>query len=459
MQTANGLITDAIRFYQDGENPQAEQYGPSSQNPTPLPTPSPNPPFGVPPAERAQAYGYTPSTREVTENETVSGQMNKLLRADSPYLQQARSGAMQTANARGLLNTSMAAGAGEAAAIQSSLPIAGADAQAYGRAATENLGYKNQGLQFGAAASNQASQFNTGEQNQLTKMGYQGQIETGLQNLRGGQQKEIASMQSENQMGIAKLQSDTQKALQATEQLYKKDIAITEYGGNLYRTTVAAVNEILTNPDLDTAAKQAAIDMQIEMLKAGLTLMTKALGIDPAAISALLDFSKLPPAPPPPPDPNAPPPDPNAPVPPPTSPPPATPPSPPTPPPPPAAPWQNTVNQLQSDVTPILGRSLTDAELREAAAFVGYDINSNQPPTPIQVYNVLTEIMRRSTQSYYTQDIGLNRLQLNSRMLLERNLTGAELNEAARFVGYTGGNIYESQIQAVIAEIKRRIGG
>ena len=46
---------------------------------------------------------------------TVAGQMRGLLAENSPYLQVARAGALQTAASRGLLNSSMAAGAGEEA--------------------------------------------------------------------------------------------------------------------------------------------------------------------------------------------------------------------------------------------------------------------------------------------------------------------------------------------------------
>jgi len=62
---------------------------------------------------------------------TVADQMQGLLSKSSPYIKTARSSAEQKANSRGLLNTSIAAGAGEKAAIESALPIASQDASAY----------------------------------------------------------------------------------------------------------------------------------------------------------------------------------------------------------------------------------------------------------------------------------------------------------------------------------------
>lgn len=61
---------------------------------------------------------------------TVSGQINTLLAQDSPYLKEARARSQRQANSRGLINSSIAAGAGESAAINAALPIAQQDAQA-----------------------------------------------------------------------------------------------------------------------------------------------------------------------------------------------------------------------------------------------------------------------------------------------------------------------------------------
>jgi hypothetical protein len=69
------------------------------------------------------ASTYTP------KNASVSKQLTGLLKADSPMLTQARTNAKKAANRRGLLNSSIAAGAGEAAAYDVALPIASQEAQ------------------------------------------------------------------------------------------------------------------------------------------------------------------------------------------------------------------------------------------------------------------------------------------------------------------------------------------
>jgi hypothetical protein len=106
------------------------------------------------PLMRSQQRGDGPATiyspsgtgfvnRDVDENQLVSEQLNDLLRSDSPYVQQARSRAANQAASRGLLNSSMAAGSGEAAAIAAGLPIATADANTYAQTAADNMNAEN----------------------------------------------------------------------------------------------------------------------------------------------------------------------------------------------------------------------------------------------------------------------------------------------------------------------------
>lgn len=81
-----------------------------------------NPPPGPLPWEAA------PPVNRPDKDASVRNQITGLLSAGSPLLTQARTGAAQAANARGLLNSSIAAGAGEEAALRVALPIASQDA-------------------------------------------------------------------------------------------------------------------------------------------------------------------------------------------------------------------------------------------------------------------------------------------------------------------------------------------
>lgn len=88
--------------------------------------------------------GSNAYVRDTQGNELVSNNLNGLLDQNGQYIQLARQSGMDQAGSRGLLNSSIAAGNSQRAAIQSALPIAQGDAAAYGAAATQNQDALNQ---------------------------------------------------------------------------------------------------------------------------------------------------------------------------------------------------------------------------------------------------------------------------------------------------------------------------
>lgn len=78
-------------------------------------------------APQVQAQQYQNTAPE----ETVESRLTNLLKKDNPYLKLNETKAQQYANSRGLLNSTMAATAGQKAAIESALPIAQQDASFY----------------------------------------------------------------------------------------------------------------------------------------------------------------------------------------------------------------------------------------------------------------------------------------------------------------------------------------
>lgn len=202
------------------------------------------------------SVGYDASKRTVDpEKETVAGQLNTVLASGSPVLERARTDARQAANARGLINTSMAVGAGEDAAIRSALPIATADANTYSTAARENTAAENTALSTNAGAANTAAITNANSANTVA-----------LQGLRGNQAVELANIEAN----------------------YKNLIQTSAAGGKLYSDAVQAITTILANPDTSAEQKQMAVQKVTEMLKSGLDFTGSVGNVD---LSGLLTFN------------------------------------------------------------------------------------------------------------------------------------------------------------------------
>lgn len=77
--------------------------------------------------------------RQVTPQEQVSFQLQQLLDNSSPYMENARRQGVEMAASRGNINSSIAAGAAQRAAIEAGLPIAQSDAQGYRDAMSQNF--------------------------------------------------------------------------------------------------------------------------------------------------------------------------------------------------------------------------------------------------------------------------------------------------------------------------------
>ena len=218
---------------------------------------------------QAGATGYDASLGVVNlDTDSVSGQLEKILSKDSPVMTRARAGAMQSANSRGLLNSSMAAGAGEAAVIDAALPIAQQDANTFSQQRLANQQVSNAADQFGADAANRTVALNTGEANQLGRLKEQGITETGLQTLRGTQSKELAQLEQANR-----------QILQSSDS-----------AARFFSQTSASISDILKEPGISVEAKQQLVQKQVDLLKNGLAVIG---GINNLDLTGLLKFDSL----------------------------------------------------------------------------------------------------------------------------------------------------------------------
>ncbi len=109
------------------------------------------------PNARVTAEQWTPDSNSLVEN-----RLTGLLNQDNPYMQAARDSGLATAQSRGLLNSSIAAGSSQQAAIKAALPIASQDATTYANAGMTNRDAVNQANQFNAGTFNQRSLTNAG---------------------------------------------------------------------------------------------------------------------------------------------------------------------------------------------------------------------------------------------------------------------------------------------------------
>jgi len=191
--------------------------------------------------QAAETY-KAPEVYDPGEKGTVAGQMTGLLAKESPYIQSARESGKRYAQNRGLLNSSIAAGASQESAIKAALPIAQQDAATYTSAGLSNQDYQQKAglVDIQAGASSQlSSQEATQKMNQI-------KVQENATNIRHSAELEMSQMLK--QMGLS---SDEMKAIGSSVTLlgenFSNQIAIIQADPNMSASAKTTVIQQLTD--------------------------------------------------------------------------------------------------------------------------------------------------------------------------------------------------------------------
>lgn len=210
-------------------------------------------------ATPAAATTYDPSKYTVTPDQTVQGQTAKIVGDDSVLMQQARTRANQDAQAKGLLSSSLAVGAGQNAVIQNALPIASQDASTYNQAMTNTANAENVAKGFGAGAQNQASLNNSGILTQNA------QVNAQSQNTQKGD-----AAQAFNQQALQYVDNTTKIALANLDVQNRQVLQANANAQQMFADTVKNIAGIAVDATLSKDAKDQATASQLELLRQGL---------------------------------------------------------------------------------------------------------------------------------------------------------------------------------------------
>lgn len=215
--------------------------------------------------------------RTVTKEETVAGQMEGLLGKESPLMTMSRTKAAETANMRGMLSSTMAVQAGEAAAIQSALPIAQQDAQIYAQsgqssqeaaqeiASTTHKGEVSGGLitkEYGLKS--ELSGQESAQQKELSTQ--QAGEKAALSTQEATQAQTLAAQQKDYTLAIDTNKSQWDMQIRQMMETNSFNIATMQDLGNTTRTNIEAANRaLLTAVEVDSAERQAVIGLSKDL--------------------------------------------------------------------------------------------------------------------------------------------------------------------------------------------------
>lgn len=151
-----------------------------------------------------------PNPNAVMKTDNVVGIANRIMAVDSPLMQRARTRGMQIANRRGLLNSSMAAGATQAEMVDAAVPLATTQAQINSQRLRQGEAQK---WQSGESALDRDQQRFLQESEQKWRSGEAGRDRS--------LQKYLQDQELKWRTGEAKREREQQQRLQIIEQAWR----------------------------------------------------------------------------------------------------------------------------------------------------------------------------------------------------------------------------------------------
>ncbi len=210
-----------------------------------------------------------PASTTVNDNATVENRLTGLLSSGSKYIQANEASSLRKSSARGLLNSSIAAGEGQKAAIESALPIAQQDAKLFGDMALQNNKAENDSSLNNqvAALEFQKTNNNAAITGALTTQESKKAFE--LQRLA-----DTAQMQRIEVDNIFKQQLQTQSLDASNRQALISSLSA------MGQETVGSIERILRDTNIEADAKQSAIDAVMSNYRANVTTAGAIAGLN-----------------------------------------------------------------------------------------------------------------------------------------------------------------------------------
>ncbi len=257
-----------------------------------LPPPGSANPFADQAKTISDAGQYTATVTPFNESKGAAARVADIARTDGPLMQLADTRAKQEMNRRGLLNSSMAVGAGQAAVLSAATPLAQTDAQlsqqmdvqgmqATNQAARDNAGIRAEAAGQGVKLSESARQFGVNEQGTNDRFAQDQNNRLLIQAREAASRQTIAQMGDTNRLAAIELENKWRSDLNANQDLSKA-----------WGTMMEGVNQIQTNRDLDGATKTTLVQQRLDQFARFAAHIKRASGVD---VEDLLAFNTAPP--------------------------------------------------------------------------------------------------------------------------------------------------------------------
>ena len=223
---------------------------------------------------------------------TVAGQLSSLLSSDSPYIKQAEQKAKEYASSRGLLNTSIAAQAGRAAAYEAALPIATSDAETYNKFGLQQQSAENAQSQTETEAIISSYLNKQTADIKQTSQNIQNAFQSRLQGADQQTKVFLQDFQQKHATALQDLIGDQNAFLQSTQISADKAQTVYAQAGEYVKNYQIAIENMMTDPDFldqgETNINNAINQLQI-LTRNSIKFVGASAGLNMTAYSNLVD--------------------------------------------------------------------------------------------------------------------------------------------------------------------------
>lgn len=225
------------------------------------------------------------------DSTNAASQVDAITKADSPYIQLAKQQGLLTAASRGLENSSLGAGASEAAAVAAAAPLAGQNAQEATQGQLQNSQLNTQASEFNSAQDAAAKELQAQMGTQVSQANAQAETANSEFNAQQKQSADAATAAAKNQMTsqTAALLEDMNKQNLSGAQAarvaqiqgnFNQLIASNQTAASLYTTYMSSLSAMLGNKDIGPQRVADAMTAMSSMLQTGLGVIDAMNGMN-----------------------------------------------------------------------------------------------------------------------------------------------------------------------------------
>lgn len=203
--------------------------------------------------------GFVQATQSPTHG-TVAGQVNRVLDPHSPLMQRAAALGLQSAQSRGLLNSSIGIGAAQNAITDAALQMATPDAASHNQFALQNAETQNLMNRFNAEQALRSGMFNADVFNQNMRFDLEQANQMGRFNVEQGNIMSRFAAEQSNQLNLRMMDHAQQERMANIEMAHRNTLAASDNARQLYTAAMNQIGQIMGNMELDPVAKQSQVD-------------------------------------------------------------------------------------------------------------------------------------------------------------------------------------------------------